>query len=58
MIELYPFTSSDFETFKSWVNSEEELVQFAGPLFNYPLTDTQLHRYIQMTDKRPLKVVW
>jgi len=57
IIELKPFTESDFEKFKSWVNSEEELFQFAGPLFSFPLTDIQLYEYIKMTDNKPLKVV-
>lgn len=57
MIELQPFTENDFKTFKSWIHSKEELFQFAGPIFTYPLTDEQLADYIKMTDKRPLKVV-
>lgn len=57
MIELKPFTENDFETFKSWTNSEEELFQFAGPLFSFPVTDEQLLNYIQMSDKKPYKVI-
>ena len=57
MIELRPFTENDFTTFKSWIHNEEELFQFAGPIFTYPLTDEQLSDYIKLTDKRPLKVV-
>ena len=57
MIELEPFTENDFETFKAWINSEEELFQFAGPIFSYPLTDKQLKKYIEMPDRQPLKVV-
>lgn len=57
MIELKPFTEYDFETFKGWVQSEEELFQFAGPIFTYPLTNEQLMDYTEMTDKRPLKVI-
>lgn len=57
MIELKPFTENDFETFKSWVNSVEELFQFAGPLFSFPVTDDQLLNYIRMSDKKPYKVI-
>jgi RimJ/RimL family protein N-acetyltransferase len=57
MIELKPFTESDFETFKSWINSVEELFQFAGPLFSFPVTDEQLLNYIRMSDKKPYKVI-
>ncbi|UTW63610.1 GNAT family N-acetyltransferase [bacterium SCSIO 12741] len=57
MIELKPFTESDFETFKSWASSAEELFQFAGPIFTYPLDDEQLGNYLNMADKKPYKVV-
>ena len=57
MIEFLPFTPKDFERLKSWINNKEELFQFAGPLFNYPLTDEQLLHYINMKDKKPFKVV-
>ncbi|HLK28275.1 MAG TPA: GNAT family protein [Puia sp.] len=46
MIKLEPFTSSDFETFLSWIDSEELLVQIAGHYFSYPLTKEQLHKYL------------
>lgn len=57
MIELLPFTKLDFDTFKGWISNAEELYQFAGPIFTFPLTDRQLLDYISMTDKQPMKVV-
>lgn len=57
MIELKPFTENDFETFKSWIHSEEELFQFAGPLLPYPLTDETHTKYINLSDRKPLKVI-
>lgn len=57
MIKLVPFTENDFTTLKGWINSEEELVQFAGKIFTYPLSDGQLKEYIAMADKKPFKVV-
>jgi len=57
MIELKPFTVEDFEPIKSWVGNAEELFQFAGPIFSFPLTDNQLINYLQMEDKKPFKVV-
>jgi RimJ/RimL family protein N-acetyltransferase len=57
MIELKNFAKEDFETFKSWVHSEEELIQFAGSIFTYPLTNEQLESYVAMSDKKPFKVV-
>ena len=36
---------------------EEQLFQFAGTIFSYPVTNEQLQKYIQMTDRKPFKVV-
>ena len=57
MIQLNSFTEKDFALFKSWIRNERELMQFAGPIFTFPLTDEQLYRYISSLDKKPLKVV-
>lgn len=57
MIKLERLTPNDFETFKSWIGSEEELVQFAGTIFTYPLTDEQLTRYITDTRRKAFKVI-
>ena len=57
MIELKPFTKSDFDIFKSWIKDKEQLFQFAGTIFSYPVTNEQLLKYLQMTDKKPLKVI-
>ena len=57
MISLLPFTESDFNTFKSWIIDEEQLFQFAGTIFSYPVTNEQLQKYIQMTDRKPFKVI-
>jgi len=50
MIELRKLEQGDFDIFKSWISSKDELFQFAGPIFHFPLTDEQLHTYI--TDER------
>lgn len=57
MITLSKLTHRDFETFKSWITSEEELVQFAGTYFTYPLTDEQLHNYINDPQRKVFKVI-
>jgi RimJ/RimL family protein N-acetyltransferase len=46
MIKLEPFTSSDFEIFISWIDSEELLIQIAGNYFSYPLSKEQLQKYL------------
>jgi len=57
MIELYDFLEEDFPRLRSWINSKKELVQFAGPIFKYPLSDTQLINYLKMDNIRPMKAV-
>lgn len=42
MFALIPFGSGHILTLISWVDSEEMLMQFAGPSFQYPLTAGQL----------------
>ncbi|MFT4779509.1 MAG: RimJ/RimL family protein N-acetyltransferase [Flavobacteriales bacterium] len=56
-ISLQPFNQDDFPRLKSWINTEAELFQFAGPLFSYPLTNNQLKAYLTMKERQPLKVI-
>ncbi|HSY62465.1 MAG TPA: GNAT family N-acetyltransferase [Cytophaga sp.] len=57
MIFLSPFNQNDFERFKSWIKSQDELFQFAGPIFTYPLTDEQLITYINDSRRITFKVI-
>jgi len=56
MIELLAFEEDDFDRFIGWIKNEQELVQFAGPLFTYPLTRDQLLNYITDTTRKAFKV--
>lgn len=56
MIQLEKFSKDDFDKFISWIISEEELVQFAGPLFTYPLSHQQLNDYLLQHKKSPYKI--
>ena len=47
MIELKYFERSDFKQLINWVDSPEFLLQWSGPLFDYPLNETQLEKYIE-----------
>lgn len=42
MITLIPFSPGHVTSLISWIDSEEMLMQFAGPSFHYPLTPDQL----------------
>lgn len=57
MITLSLFTQNDFERFKSWIKNQDELFQFAGPIFTYPLTDEQLLNYINDSRRIAFKVI-
>ena len=57
MITLQEFTPADFKRLQSWIDSEATLVQFAGPIFQYPLTDEQLHAYLAEPQRRAYKVM-
>lgn len=42
MIELESFAKEHYDDLISWIDNEEELMQFAGPVYTYPLTERQL----------------
>ena len=42
MIRLDSFSKKDYADFISWIDSEETLMQVAGPSFRFPLTEEQL----------------
>lgn len=50
MIRLSKLAQTDFDVFKSWIKDKNELLQFAGPMLSFPVTDDQLLNYIN--DKR------
>lgn len=57
MIRLEPFTQGDFKRLISWIDSEELLIQFAGPIFTYPLTEEQLQSYLEDENRFAFKVI-
>ena len=48
-VRLGKFGREDYAMLISWVESEEALLQFAGPLFTFPLTPQQLD--VSLSDK-------
>lgn len=57
MIQLARFQPEDFDRLISWMDSEELLVQVAGPIFTYPLTSTQLVTYLEDDQRYAFKVI-
>lgn len=58
MIELEIFENSDFEYLKKWIKTEEELIQFAGPIFKFPLTKKQIEEYLEDEKRKVYRVVF
>lgn len=50
MIKLEKFTSEDFDQLIEWIDSERLLINWAGALFNYPLTKSSMEWYIEDTN--------
>ncbi|WP_158548379.1 GNAT family N-acetyltransferase [Marixanthomonas ophiurae] len=57
MIKLEPFTKEDFQRLISWIDSERALIQFAGPIFSYPLTTKQLEDYVNKEGLKPKRII-
>lgn len=51
-IALRPFGPDDFDRLISWLPTEDDLVQWCAGFFRYPLTHSQLERYLE-SSKQP-----
>jgi RimJ/RimL family protein N-acetyltransferase len=52
-IELKPFERNDFSRLIDWVKTPEFLLQWAGPIFHFPLDESQLDDYLKATLENP-----
>jgi len=57
MIRLETFTIEDYPNLISWVCTEEQLMQFAGPAFIFPLTKEQLEISLSDNNRFAFRVV-
>jgi RimJ/RimL family protein N-acetyltransferase len=57
MINLEPFTKKDFSRLISWIDNKEKLIRFAGPVFNFPLTEDQLEKHLENKNTNAFKVI-
>lgn len=57
MIRLEHFDKENYADLISWVTSEEELMQFAGPQFKFPLTPEQLDISLSDTNRYAFRIV-
>ncbi|MFV8270868.1 GNAT family N-acetyltransferase [Flavobacterium sp. GT2N3] len=57
IIKLEKFTEIDFERLINWIENEEILAQFSGPIFEFPLTKEQLNDYLSSENVIAFKVI-
>ena len=57
MLRLEPFTPKDFLRLIHWVGTKRELIQFAGDLFTFPLSEDQLQEYLSQKKLAPKKII-
>jgi len=57
MIRLIKFDKVDFNRLINWIDSEESMIQFSGPIFDYPITHKQLDNYINTENRIVYKVI-
>lgn len=50
MIRLEYFEPKDFDQLINWINSEELLINWAGSLFSFPLTQSSMEWYLGNTN--------
>lgn len=46
MIQLNPFELKNWKLVSQWVKNEREMVQFSGPIFNFPIDQKQFENYL------------
>jgi RimJ/RimL family protein N-acetyltransferase len=57
MVSLQKFDTNFYADLISWVDNEEQLMQFAGPEFTFPLTNEQLAKSLADKNRYPFRVV-
>ena len=56
MIKLKPFEVNDWKYLQKWIANEAELVQFAGPIFSFPVDRTQVESYLSNPNRTVFKI--
>jgi RimJ/RimL family protein N-acetyltransferase len=57
MIRLEPFQRSPYRKLISWIENAELLMQFAGPMLHFPLTEAQLDESLADQKRLPYTVI-
>jgi RimJ/RimL family protein N-acetyltransferase len=53
LVHLEPFSEADFDRLIAWIPTGEFLLQWAGPLFTFPLNRPQLEKYLEACRESP-----
>jgi RimJ/RimL family protein N-acetyltransferase len=57
-IELVPFGREDFDRLISWLPTENDLFEWCAAFFSYPLTHSQLERYLESAEVPNARLVF
>jgi RimJ/RimL family protein N-acetyltransferase len=57
-IALCPFRPDDFDRLISWLPTEDDLVEWCAAFFRYPLTHSQLERYLESSKQPNARVIF
>jgi len=58
-VVLEPFGPADYAHLVAWITDEAQLVQWAGPIFRWPLDDAQFDAYRAPAGKPdPTRLIW
>jgi RimJ/RimL family protein N-acetyltransferase len=58
MLELHPFLPDDWIHPAGWVSNQDELTQFAGTEFQYPLDGQQIADFLNWPNHEVFKASW
>jgi RimJ/RimL family protein N-acetyltransferase len=58
MLQLHPFLPADWTYPASWVSNQDELTQFAGTEFQYPLDAQQIADFLAWPNHEVFKATW
>lgn len=58
MVKLEKFRIDDFGDLTNWIQTKEELIQFAGAIFQFPLKINQIEAYLSDRKRNVFKVMY
>ncbi len=56
MIKIVSFEINDWKYLRKWITNEAELVQFAGPIFSFPVDRSQVESYLSNPNRTIFKI--